>query len=144
MRKTLIYMALSIFPLCASADNNKCTPNTTNQDMCIFAKKLADEVQKELPIKNSDDLYLTEVKTDKTRVIITAKMKYSSNELKNTLKIKGNNIDAAKASLRTNAENSVCSNKQLSAFINLGGIMQYEYVFNDGKLLDIVAVTSCK
>lgn len=144
MRKTLIYMALSIFPLCASADINKCTPNLTKQDMCIFAKKLADEFQKELPIKISDNISLTEVKTENTRVIITGEMKVTSYQFERNLNNNHTNIDKVKDILRSNAKESTCLSKQLTSFINLGGIIQYEYVFSDGKLLDIIAVTSCK
>lgn len=143
MKKTLLYIALSLVPWYASADN-KCTPNLTKQDMCIFAKKLADELQKELPIKNSDNLSLTEVKTENTRVIITGAMKIASYEFERSFNNNYTNIDKVKELLRSNAKESACLNRQLKSFINLGGVIQYEYVFSDGKLLDVIAVTSCK
>lgn len=143
MKKALIYITLSAISFYASADN-KCTPNLTKQDMCIFAKKLADELQKELPIKNTDNLSLTEVKTENTRVIITGSMKVTSYDFERSFNSNYTNIDKVKDILRSSAKESVCLNKQLTSFINLGGVIQYEYVFSDGKLLDVTAVTSCK
>ncbi|WP_261246187.1 hypothetical protein [Serratia fonticola] len=142
MKKTLLYIALSVAPFYASADN-KCTPNLTKQDMCIFAKKLADEVKKELPIKNSDSLNLIEVKADNTRVILTGELKETRLSLENTYKIKGISIEEGEQMLRINSKKIACSSKPLASFINLGGVVQYEYVFSDGRLFDIVAITSC-
>ncbi|HBE9081432.1 hypothetical protein [Serratia fonticola] len=144
MKKLFTYMVLAAVPFCASAANDKCAPNLTKQDMCIFAKKLADEFQKELPIKVSDNILLTEVKTENTRVIITGAMKVTSYQFERNLNNNHTNIDKVKDILRSNAKESVCLNKQLTSFINLGGVIQYEYVFSDGKLLDVTAVTSCK
>ncbi len=135
---------LATMPFFASADNDKCTPNRTKQDMCIFAKKLADGLQKELPIKNSDNLSLTDVKTENTRVIITGSMKGTSFDFERNFNNNHTNIDKVKDVLRSNAKESVCLNKHLASFINLGGVIQYEYVFSDGKLLDVIAVTSCR
>jgi hypothetical protein len=137
-------MVLAAFPFCASAANDKCTPNLTKQDMCLYAKKIADELQKELPVKNSENLSLTEVKTENTRVIITGKMNSSSYDLEQVYKSNFANIDKAKGILRSNAKQAVCLDKYLSSFINLGGSIQYEYILSDGKLFDMVAVTSCK
>ena len=144
MKKLFTYMVLAAVPFCASAANDKCAPNLTKQDMCIFAKKLADEFQKELPIKVSDNILLTEVKTENTRVIITGAMNVTSYQFERNLNNNHTNIDKVKDILRSNAKESVCLNKQLTSFINLGGVIQYEYVFSDGKLLDVTAVTSCK
>lgn len=124
--------------------SNTCTPNLIKEDMCIQAKKLAGNVQKELPIKSGDNLYITNVKADNTRVIITAEMKYNRNALEHAYQNNDSDIDKAKKILSYNAENSVCQNKILMSFINLGGVIQYEYVFNDGNLFNIVAVSSCK
>lgn len=112
--------------------------------MCIYAKKIAGELQKELPIKNSENLYITEVKTENTRVIITGEMKNTRNALDKAYNNNYANIEKAKGILRSNAKQAVCLDKYLTSFINLGGVIQYEYAFSDGKLFDIVAVTSCK
>jgi hypothetical protein len=142
MKEYLIATIFLLGPSYAIAD--ECTPNLTKQDMCIYAKKIAGELQKELPIKNSENLYITEVKTENTRVIITGEMKNTRNALEKAYNNNYANIEKAKGILRSNAKQAVCLDKYLTSFIDLGGVIQYEYAFSDGKLFDIVAVTSCK
>lgn len=144
MKKLFTYMVLAAVPFCASAANDKCAPNLTKQDMCLYAKKISDKLQKELPIKNSENLSLTEVKTENTRVIITGKIKSTSYDIERTYNNNFVNIDKAKEILRGNTKKITCIDKYLTSFINLGGVIQYEYVLSDGKLFDIVAVTSCR
>ena len=110
----------------------------------MYAKKISDKLQKELPIKNSENLSLTEVKTENTRVIITGKIKSTSYDIERTYNNNFVNIDKAKEILRGNTKKITCIDKYLTSFINLGGVIQYEYVLSDGKLFDIVAVTSCR
>lgn len=144
MKKTLICIGLALIPFYTTAANDKCKSNISNEDMCANAKQIAKLWKSALPISEDDRVNVTDVKAENNRVILTTQLKITRRTLENTYKNNDVSLAEGTNSLRAGAKDIVCTNETLTAFVNLGGVMQHEYVFSDGSLLDIVAITSCK
>ncbi|WP_273831142.1 hypothetical protein [Serratia bockelmannii] len=143
MKNNSIIIMLMLAPFCSLAANN-CTPNLTGQDMCTVANEIVNATNKYIPIKYDDNMNIVNAKAENTRVILTTQMNYNRIDLEKEYGNSEERIEESKTFSRRYAREKVCSNRSSKAFVNLGGVIQYEYFFNDGKLFDIVTVTSCK
>lgn len=144
MKKILICLGLALIPFYAAAVTDQCRSNIENEDMCVHAKQIAKQIKKGRPIESDDLVNIIDVKSEGKRIIVTTEMNTTRDSLENTYKRKGVSLVDGTTMLRANATEVACGSKLLTAFVNLGGVMQYEFVFSDGSLFDIVAVTSCK
>lgn len=112
--------------------------------MCAVAKDIANITKEYIPIKFDSRMNVTDARAENTRVILTTQMDYNRFELEREYGNNDEKIEESKNFSRRYARSKVCSNRSSKAFVNLGGVVQYEYFFSDGKLFDIVTVTSCK
>ncbi|MEQ4787953.1 hypothetical protein ABN070_14910 [Morganella morganii] len=120
-----------------------CMSNLTQQDMCIVAKKITSAMQKELPVKITENMVITTATTEQRRVILTASLSYNLDTLIDMADGDKEFITKAKAINKKVSRKTICENREIRAFINLGGEVQYDYIFNDGSVYDIVTITSC-
>ncbi|MBG6032199.1 hypothetical protein I5E97_14275 [Proteus hauseri] len=141
MKKTLFVVSL-LFPLTTFA-NDPCIPNLIKEDMCVAAEKIASGVKKSIPIKITDSMKITDVTSEKRRVIMIMSLSYNMNGL--TAIANGDNKLLRdirdfhnKASIQT-----ACGNKYIRSFINLGGEVEYKFTFKDKSIYDVVTITSC-
>lgn len=141
MRKLLLAIMLSV-PLSALADN-PCVPNLINEDMCVVAKSIESELKKSIPIKVNERMNITDAKADITKVTVTTAFIYNQDEYKEILNNDDKLIAKTKDIVKKMGAKSSCSNKALNAFINLGGVVEYDYVFSDGSRYETVTITSC-
>ncbi|MGQ6630770.1 hypothetical protein ACUNDV_23885 [Serratia sp. IR-2025] len=131
--------------LCASfAHADKCMPNLVKEDMCKVATKLAMEGKNSIPTKISENMQITDIKSENVRLILTASLSYNLSSLEEAYHHNEENIEQAKNYMRKYAKNNACNKKPTRSFINLGGQIEYDYVFNDGSIYDVVTVTSCE
>lgn len=141
MNKLLLMTMLSI-PIVALADD-QCTPNLINEDMCDAAKKFADNMKKALPITLSENLKITNVKSEKRRVIISASLAYNKDTLNELYDNDKYFYDKARKLSKKVTAKSVCDDSHTKAFVNLGGELEYEYYFKDGSIYDVTTITAC-
>lgn len=141
MKITLFYL-IFIFPAVAFA-NNTCIPNLIKEDMCVSAKKITTAMQKELPVKITENMAITTATAEQRRVILTASLSYNLDTLINMADGDKEFIAKARAINKKVSRKTICENREIRAFINLGGEVQYDYIFNDGSVYDIVTITSC-
>lgn len=140
--KIILFYLIFIFPAVAFADN-ACIPNLIKEDMCVSAKKITTAMQKELPVKITENMVITTATAEQRRVILTASLSYNLDTLIDMAGGDKEFIAKARAINKKVSRKTICENREIRAFINLGGEVQYDYIFNDGSVYDIVTITSC-
>ncbi|MEQ5120791.1 hypothetical protein [Morganella morganii] len=137
-----ILFGILLLPLVTFADNS-CMPNLINEDMCLAAKKFADNGNKSVPVSISERVKINKFRAEKRRVIITANLDYDKKTLEDLYDNDPYFYDKARKLSRKVTIESICSDKNIKAFTNLGGEIEYEYFFSDGAIYDIMTVTAC-
>lgn len=136
-------LAVLLFVPVVSLADNSCIPNLIKEDMCVSAKKITTAMQKELPVKITENMVITTATAEQRRVILTASLSYNLDTLINMADGDKEFIAKARAINKKVSRKTICENREIRAFINLGGEVQYDYIFNDGSVYDIVTITSC-
>ncbi|HDU8661597.1 TPA: hypothetical protein RG707_001371 [Serratia liquefaciens] len=142
MKKYLIATTLLLWTSFSQAEN--CMPNLIKEDVCKAAASLAKEGKHSIPIKVSENMQITDIKAENNRLIMTASLSYNSQYLEEAYQHDEKKLEHAKLYGRKHAKNNACTKKPTRSFINLGGQIEYDYVFNDGSIYDIVTITSCQ
>ncbi|MDX7275482.1 hypothetical protein SJ322_24890 [Serratia marcescens] len=138
-------IAAAALIICASfAQADTCMPNLIKEDMCKVASNLAIEGKNSIPIKISENMQITDIKSENVRLILTASLSYDLSYLEETYQHDDKKLKQAKDYGREYAKNNACNKKPTRSFINLGGQIEYDYVFNDGSIYDVVTITSCE
>lgn len=143
INKSLIVAAM----LCASADaiekeQSECSPKGT--DVCKIARKIANEMAPLLPMRLSSNLVIQTVFAVKRSVGITAKFEYSKSHLESALSSSGMSNNDMLEIMRKHARDGFCQvNTPNKSFIDLGGVVEYHYRFNDGSMYTQQRIDSC-
>lgn len=140
--RILLLIIVLLTPLFSMA-NDACFPNLIKENMCKHADNLSNEIKKNLPIRLTDNMVLTKIKSVDRRIILSASLSYDFNTLKNIFNDDKDFIEKARCINREMSIKNVCADKHVRAFINLGGEIEYEYIFNDGSIYDVVTITDC-
>lgn len=133
--------------LCASADTiekeqSVCSPKGT--DVCKIARKIASEMAPLLHMRLSSNLVIQTVFAVKRSIGITAKFEYSKSHLEDALSSSGMSNNDMLAIMRKHARDGFCQpNTPNKSFIDLGGVVEYHYRFNDGSLYTQQRIDSC-
>ena len=143
MNKTLTVAAI----LCASADiiekeQSACSPKGT--DVCKMARKMAHEMAPLLPIRLNSNLVVQTVVAVKGSISITAILEYSKSHLERLLSSSGMNNNEMLKIMNKHAKDGFCQpNTPNKSFIDLGGVVEYRYRFNDGSIYTQQRIDSC-
>lgn len=143
MNKSLTVAAM----LCASADSIQkeraiCAPKGT--DICKIARRMADELAPRLPMQLSSQLSLQTVVAVKSNFLMTAKLEYDNKHLQTVLIDSGVSNNEMIKTMHRYAQSGICqSNSSTKAFVDLGGVISYQYRFNDGAMYTQMQITSC-
>lgn len=135
-------VCLLFIPFCSVA-NELCFQNAIKKDVCAYASGIASEVAKVLPIQLSDNMSIVSVDAISNKVVIVAQLDYNYDYLSSVY-----NGDIAfenkiKETMRIYSKSNICTDKQTSQFVSLGGEVEYKFVFNDGNIFDSYAITGC-
>ena len=121
--------------------------STTRADNEDFIRKHAKEVAAEfapnLPMQVSKNLTIRTVTAFDTTLSMAVKLAYDYDYLKSAVAASGVTPESLKPKMQVMTTNMVCSDKLLSAFVRLGGEVQYIYQFNDGVQYMVAAVEEC-
>lgn len=80
----------------------------------------------------------------KGNFLMTAKLEYDSMHLQSVLINSGISDDEMIKTMHRHAKGGICQpSSPTKAFIDLGGVVSYQYRFNDGAMYTQVQVTSC-
>ena len=101
-----------------------CTANSLAHNMCKEANRLEKVLASQLPLKLEEGLEFTSVSSDKIRD-------------------DGRSMKSLEHAMEIMSADSACSNEASRAFIQLGGIRQFIYTFQDGAEFLDISVERC-
>jgi len=132
--KTIITAAVLALSVSAFADM------TANQ----MATEVAAEVSKGLPQQLAGDTTLTAVESLGSTLMAKAQMAYDREHTNQVMEKTGWTYEQMMDIHATQTKNSICSNGNMKALIDLGGEVLYKYFYSDGILMTEVSVKSCE
>lgn len=111
---------------------DKCKPNLIDFNVCEEAKKIANELAKDLPTKSNNGLLLERAAANEVTVSIFAVLGYDKKYLQSEIKKNNFSEKELEKRLEQGTLNSMCRrDKRIISFLNLGGKIKYEYLFQD-------------
>ena len=122
MKKLILFLVFILFSSLAYG-----------KDIRQVAKEIQEEMSNQLPQKLSKNLLLRTVMSYNETLTFNAMLLYNKNYLQTRLLQSGRTMDSIKDQMKQMAKNIVCSSPILLSFINLGGKLQYNYVFQNGE-----------
>lgn len=120
-----------------------CTPNPMQVDVCRAASTITEAISQELPLRLSNALVLQHIGASQNVIRMRAVFDYTEAQLIKTSKT-GATLDTMKTTVRDTALVIVCRpGTELQAFIELGGKLQFVYLFSDNVHFLTVDVDRC-
>jgi hypothetical protein len=122
---------------------DSCLSPITQYDVCKKAKEIQSQLSAALPMRLNQEMIMETVIVSGPRLAISATWNMLKSELDSRLELNFTNIGSLKKNIEDNTIRYVCSNELLSAFVRLGGNLQYIYKTRDGFLIHSPIVTNC-
>lgn len=91
------------------------------EDMCKVATKLAMEGKNSIPTKISENMQITDIKSENVRLILTASLSYNLSSLEEAYHHNEENIEQAKNYMRKYAKNNACNKNRQGPLSTLAG-----------------------
>lgn len=108
-----------------------------------YAKEVAAEFAPNLPMQISKNLTVRAVTAIDTSLTLVALLAYDYDYLKSAATAGGVTPESLKPKMQEMTTNMVCTDELLTAFVRLGGEIQYIYQFNDGVQYMVAVVKKC-
>lgn len=140
MHPKLIVTAVAFFlSIGASVEaQQNCFAKYSKTNICDYAKKIQKGMAPNLPMQISQNLSLRNVVAIGPNISLGAMLDYDEQYLNADLRAKGVSRTRVDSRMKSMTRNGVCTDPVLRAFVDLGGIISYNYKFIDGsKYLDI-------
>ncbi|CNE70597.1 hypothetical protein [Yersinia kristensenii] len=142
--KKFKHLLFLVFISNTSIASNDCFPNLIKEDMCKMASEYAEVLNSAMPVKISNKSQMTSAIAEGNRIIITATLGYTRENLDSILYKSNIDNDAIFKEIQDTARAAVCQKQSNTRyFVRLGGIVEYDYIFNDGDIYTITTVKSC-
>ena len=140
--KSLVLCLLSMIST-FSWGEELCTRNPMQVDICGVATTISEMIAEELPLRLNQNLVLQHIGASENLIRMRAVFDYTEADLIGALNT-GVTLDTMKISVRDTAIVIACRPKtQLQAFIELGGKLQFVYLFSDKAHFLTVNVDHC-
>ena len=140
----LFSVIIAALILAATSTARADTLAESNEDFIRkHAKEAVAEMSPNLPMQISKNLTIRTVAAFDTTLAMVAMLAYDYDYLKSAAAAGGVTPESLKPKMQVMTINMVCSDKSLSAFVQLGGKVQYIYQFNDGVQYMVAAVEEC-
>ena len=136
MKRIALMLALICVALPVRAESN-------DDFVRKYAKEAAAEMAPNLPMQISKNLTIRTITAIDTTLTMAAKLAYDYNYLKSAVAASGATPESLKLKMQVMTTDMVCSDELLSAFVQLGGEIQYIYQFSDGIQYMIASVDEC-
>lgn len=127
----------------AAADGPECFSKYTKMNICEYARGAHAEMVNVLPMKLSNNVTIVTAVVVGPRLVMGASFQMTKAAAEALATERGITMTAWADKIAEATTNSVCGDKQLSAFVRLGGQVQYVYKTLDGFPIFQPAVTSC-
>lgn len=121
-----------------------CLSKYTRTDICAKARQMQEEMAPHLPTRISADVTIVNVLAVGPRLGLTAVWQMTKAELDQRLFANNMTRDGLADRMTAAATNSVCSDRVLTAFVGLGGQIQYNYLTTDGFRIASPAILACR
>ena len=121
-----------------------CISNSSGQNACEAAKKLAGDLSLILPLRLDDEVTLVSATYSKNMVSLTSILSYTKMDLEIMVLKRGKNMADLNQLMRKSTVSDICRyNSPTFKFINSGGYFQYIYKFSDGANYLIIDILTC-
>jgi hypothetical protein len=143
--RTLFLIAVTLFAAngAIAEDGEECFSKLTQHNICATARDCQSSITASLPMKMSENITLSMVSAAGPRVVNIAIWHKKKVDVDALLQAGGISVADLTARMNQGTRNSVCSDKVLSAFVWLGGQVEYIYKTEDGYIVLRPVVTAC-
>lgn len=127
----------------SSSAHAECPEISEDRTICEFASDAAERMAFSLPQQISANMTLEQVYAVENHIWMTVTLNYSESDLNRSVEAAGSTRGMVDNTMETNTKNWLCSAPDLSAFIEFGGAIGYNYRFIDGQRYLSIEVDSC-
>lgn len=143
----LILAVLNLFVACFVAnaeDRDRCFPNYIKFDVCAEAEKIQTLMAESLPQQVNENMTMQHVVAVGPRLGLVVIWQFSDEDMSRGLRTA--NMSKAELELKMYKQTvaHVCGQKQMAAFVDLGGEFQYFYRTLDGTPYSSPLVQNCE
>ena len=142
--RILFIIFLMLLTTKTTAEEDTCFNNIIQLNICEEADRVRDLVSNELPQNISQNLVLRSITSFKNTLTSNAMLLYDRDFLETALSDGGRTMDSIKQQMEVMTQNVACSMSYSKAFIELGGIKNYVYQFQDGELFQEISIKECE
>ena len=143
MRATTIALMMTLTTKVSAGSEDICTANSLAHNVYKEANRLEKVLASQLPFKLKDGLEFTSVSSDKNQLITYMTILYERFVLEDKIRDDGRSMKSLAHTLKIISADSACSNEASRAFIQLGGVRQFIYIFRDGEQFLDILVERC-
>ena len=127
----------------AGAQQQMCTNNIIDYNICDEAKRIAKEDGEHLPQALSETVTLLSLTAEGNVLTTTVQLQYDRTYFELALIKEGQTYEDIKRRMFNNSKDISCMSEPTRAFIGLGGHTRFEYQFKDGDFLFDFYVSVC-
>ena len=143
MRSILLTLLMTVATKVSAGSEDICRANSLAHNMCKEANRLENVLASQLPLKLEEGLEFTSVSSDKNQLITYMTILYERSVLEDKIRDDGRSMKSLEQAMEIMSADSACSNEASRAFIQLGGIRQFIYTFQDGDQFLDISVERC-
>ena len=143
MRTTTIAILMTLTTKVSAGSEDICTANSLAHNVCKEANRLEKVLASQLPLKLEEGLEFTSVSSDKNQLITYMTILYECFVLEDKIRDDGRSMKSLAHTVEIMSADSACSNEASRAFIQLGGVRQFIYIFRDGEQFLDILVERC-
>ena len=143
MRTILIALLMTVATQVSAGSEDICTANSLAQNMCKEANRLEKVLASQLPLKLEGGLEFTSVSSDKNQLITYMTILYERSVLEDKIRDDRRSMKSLEHAMEIMSADSACSNEASRAFIQLGNVRQFIYIFRDGEQFLDILVERC-
>jgi len=147
MKLRTIILSGFILPLAGPALGqvpDECKVKNGPIDLCATARTISDRLAPALPMRVSAEMTITMIMASGNRVIMTATWELTEAQYREQLTIRHITPEQFEAHMQRLTQRLACGKEAASAFVNLGGQIQYSYVSSDGHPIVAPIIDNCR
>lgn len=144
MKRSALFAVLFLpSDVALAEDPAECFPNLIKHNMSEEARQIQKSVAPALPTDISAYVTLSSVTAIGPRLVFGTIWKLNHADLMQNLQAKQSTLSGLRTEMDQHTQAYVCSDKLLSAFVKLGGRVQYTYKTQDGFAVASPSVSVC-
>ena len=143
MRIPIIALMMTLTTKVSAGSEDICRANSLAHNVYKEANRLEKVLASQLPLKLEEGLEFTSISSDKNQLITYMTIFYERSVLKDKIRDDGHTMKSLEHTMEIMSADSACSNEASRAFIQLGGIRQFIYIFQDGAEFLYISVERC-